>query len=111
MVLGQITRAFHFRDSKVFLNLYKQYVRPHLEFSVAAWAPWTQEDIETLEKIQRRAVRAVSGLKSHSYEERLTELKLPSLSERRREIDMVQTYKTVNDENSEQFLVKAGVRR
>ena len=43
MVLGQITRTFHYRDAKVFLNLYKQYVRPHLELSVAAWAPWTQE--------------------------------------------------------------------
>ena len=41
VVLGQITRAFHYRDRGVFLNLYKQYVRPHLEFSVAAWAPWT----------------------------------------------------------------------
>ena len=39
VVLGQITRAFHYRDRGVFLNLYKQYVRPHLEFSVAAWAP------------------------------------------------------------------------
>ena len=40
-VLSQIMRAFHYRDGHVFLNLYKQYVRPHLEFSVAAWAPWT----------------------------------------------------------------------
>ena len=30
-VLGQIMRAFHYRDGHVFLNLYKQYVRPHLE--------------------------------------------------------------------------------
>ena len=50
VVLGQITRAFHNR--KVFLNLHKQYVRPHLEFSVTAWAPWTQEDMETLEKVK-----------------------------------------------------------
>ena len=35
-VLSQIARAFHFRDKNVFLNLYKQYVRPHLEFAVQA---------------------------------------------------------------------------
>ena len=64
VVLGQITRAFHYRDRGVFLNLYKQYIRPHLKFLVAAWAPWTQEDIETLEKVQKRAVKAVSGLNS-----------------------------------------------
>ena len=111
VVLGQITRAFHYRDRRVFLNLYKQYVRPHLEFSVAAWSPWTKEDIETLEKVQKRAVKAVSGLRSSSYEERLVELKLPSLQERRREIDMVQTYKMVNDAESEQIFVRADGRR
>ena len=35
-VLGQITRAFHYRDRKTFLSLYIQYVRPHLEFAVPA---------------------------------------------------------------------------
>jgi Reverse transcriptase (RNA-dependent DNA polymerase) len=39
-VLGQITRAFRYRDKSVFLQLYKQYVRPHLEFAVQAWSPW-----------------------------------------------------------------------
>ena len=28
-VLGQISRAFHFRDKDIFTGLYKQYVRPH----------------------------------------------------------------------------------
>ncbi len=32
-VLGQLTQAFHYRDRHVFMRLYKQYVRPHLEFS------------------------------------------------------------------------------
>ena len=112
MVLGQITRSFHYRDRKVYLNLYKQYVRPHLEFFVTAWAPWTVEDTETLEKVQKRAVKAaVSGLRSQTYEERLVELRLPSLSERRREMDMVQTYKMVNWEKGEQIFERANVRR
>ena len=100
-----------YRDRKVYLNLYKQYVRPHLEFSVTAWAPWTVEDTETLEKDQKRAVKAVSGLRSQTYEERLVELRLPRLSERRREMDMVQTYKMVNWENGEQIFERANVRR
>ena len=33
-VLSQISRAFHFRDRHVFLKLYIQYLRPHLEFAV-----------------------------------------------------------------------------
>ena len=111
VVLGQITRPFHYRDRRVFLNLYKQYVRPHLEFSVTAWAPWTQEDIETLEKVQKRAVKAVTGLKSQTYEEHLVELKLPSLRERRREMDMVQTYNLLNSESGKNIFERADIRR
>ena len=48
-VLGQITRAFHYRDRHVFVRLYKQYVRPHLEFSTQAWSPWTEADRMCLE--------------------------------------------------------------
>ena len=43
-VLGQITRAFHYRDRHVYMRLYTQYVRPHLEFSTQVWAPWTEGD-------------------------------------------------------------------
>ena len=39
MVLGQLGRAFHFRDKYVFVRLYKTNVRPHLEFAGQAWAP------------------------------------------------------------------------
>ena len=44
IILGSISRAFHYRDRYVFLNLYKTYVRPHLEFCTAAWSPWTEAD-------------------------------------------------------------------
>ena len=99
-VLAQITRAFHYRDKHVFKNLYQQYVRPHLEFAVAAWSPWLQADIDGLEAVQRRAVKAISGLKSNTYEERLKELGLPSLHARRQETD-----------NSELWFERADSRR
>jgi len=71
------------RDRNIFLRLYQQYVRPHLEFASPAWSPWTEADKAVLEKIQRRAVGMVSGLKRQSYEEKLLELNLPSLEEKR----------------------------
>ena len=70
-VLGQVSRAFHFRDRRVFVQLYKQYVRPHLEFAVPAWSPWTIGDKDTLEKVQRRAVRMISGLQGATYKAKL----------------------------------------
>ena len=95
-VLSQVTRSFHYRDKKTFLQIYKQYVRPHLEFSVPAWSPWSVADKDLLEKVQERAVRMMSGLQGTSYAERLLELGLPSLELRRRHYDLTQVYKIVN---------------
>lgn len=92
-VLGQISRSFHYRDRFVFVNLYKQYVRPHLEYCAPAWAPWTVTDINCIEKVQERAVRMISGLRSKNYYERLKELNLQTLKDRRIRADMIQTFK------------------
>ena len=48
-ILDEISRAFHFRDRFVYVNLYKKYVRCHMEFSVSAWCPWSVADKEALE--------------------------------------------------------------
>ena len=37
--LYMLSSAFHFHDKKVFLRLYFQYVRLHLEFATPAWNP------------------------------------------------------------------------
>jgi hypothetical protein len=95
-VLGQIARAFHYRDRHVFVQLYVQYVRPHLEFSTQAWSPWTAADKNVLERVQQRAVKMVSGLQSKVYEDRLKELGLQTLEERRHQADMVMVHKIMH---------------
>jgi hypothetical protein len=66
------------------MQLYKQYVRPHLEFAVQAWSLWLQADIDVLEKVQKWAVSMVSRLISRHYEARLKELGLTMPAERMR---------------------------
>jgi hypothetical protein len=44
-------RAFHCRDRHIFVRLYTQYVKPHLEFARPARSPWLEADKEKLEKI------------------------------------------------------------
>ncbi len=95
-VLGQLARGIHNRDRNIFLRLYQQYVRPHLEFASPAWSPWQEGDKECLEKVQRRAVGMIASLKSRDYSERLKELGLTTMEERRHQPDMVQVYKIVN---------------
>ena len=95
-VLPQLCRSFHYRDRHVFIKLYKTYVRPHLEFATPAWSPWTTEDKDCLEDVQRRAIRMVSGLRATTYEAKLEELGVFSLEERRHQADMQQVYKILH---------------
>ena len=95
-VLRQLMQTFKFRDKKVFIQLYKQYVRPHLEFATPVWSPWTQGDIDLLESVQEKAVKQVVGLKSRGYLERLKELGLTTLQDRRWRFDLIQTYKIIH---------------
>ena len=94
-ILYQIARNFHFRDKKVFLDLYKKHVRVHLEYASPAWSPFRIGDIEVLEKVQQKFVNMVSGLNGTTYEQKLSELDLPTLAERRLRFDMIQTFKII----------------
>lgn len=82
-ILGMIKRTFSVRDKEVILQLYKSLVRPHLEYSVQAWNPHFQKDIDLLEGVQRRATKLISSLKDKTYEERLCILNLTTLETRR----------------------------
>jgi uncharacterized protein YchJ len=73
-VLSQISRAFHYRDRHIFKSRYVQYVRPHLEYAAVSWPPWFEADKAVIEKVQKRAMSMVSGLKGTTYEEKLQDL-------------------------------------
>ena len=77
------------------MGLYQTYVRPHLEYAVAAWSPWSQGDKEILEAVQRRAVMMVTNLKGKDYQQRLQELGITTLEERRERGDLIQAYKVL----------------
>jgi ribonucleases P/MRP protein subunit RPP40 len=74
-------------------------VRPHLEFAVQEWSPWQQADKDTMENVQRMAIGMVSGLQGRTYEDRLRELGLTTLEERRHQFDMAQMYKICTEKD------------
>ncbi|KAL8599335.1 hypothetical protein ACOMHN_008050 [Nucella lapillus] len=57
--LGFIRRNLKIGNKKTKETAYKALVRPFLEYAASVWDPYTANEIETLEKIQRRAARWV----------------------------------------------------
>ena len=82
-ILGLITRNITYKGKKLIIPLYKAIVRHHLEYCIQAWRPYRKKDIDTLERIQRRATKMNPELRDLSYEERLKECGLTTLETRR----------------------------
>ena len=66
---------------------------------VLSWSPWTQSDIKTLERVQERAARMISGLQGSTYDEKMAELF--TLGKWRVQLDMVQTFKIIHGYDNE----------
>ena len=92
-VLGQLARGVGYRDKVTFLELYRVYVRPHLEYAVVSWCPWSKGDRDCLEKVQRRALGMVTNLQAGTYESRLREAGMTTLQARRERGDMITTFR------------------
>ena len=93
--LGLLLRSFHFRRKSNLVPLFKSFVRPRLEFGAGAWSPWTETDKKTLERVQERLIRSISDVRGASYEEKLADVGLTTLEERRKRGDLIEAFKTL----------------
>ena len=55
----------------------------------------SQKDIDKVERVQRRVTKMIPNLRNKSYEERLEELNLFTLSHRRLRGDLIQVFKII----------------
>ena len=83
-------------------SVYLTSVRPVLEYAQLAWCGLSVQDINHLERLQRRAARVITGVKPWSstgtcHEVLLAHAGLPTLSERRLIAQAVFVFKVVND--------------
>ena len=92
-IMAVIKRTFTCLDCECFNLLYKSLVRTHLEYSVTTLFPYKMKDIETIEKIQKRATKQVKKIRHLIYSERLKRLNLPTLRYRRHHGDTIEVYK------------------
>ncbi|KAJ8039553.1 hypothetical protein HOLleu_17308 [Holothuria leucospilota] len=98
-MLGLIKRNFSSFSKEIVLNLYKQLVRPHLDYAAQAWSPFHEKDKFLLEQVQRRASHLIPEVKHLPYHVRLTHLGLTTLELRRIREDMLQMYKFLSERN------------
>ena len=98
-VLSQVRRATIVRDRSTVMAMYRSFVRPLLEFAAPAWSPHKRGDVEALEKVQKRCLRMISNLGGMTYEQKLTELNLQTLEDRRLRGDAIEAFKYINGFN------------
>ena len=96
-VLGVIKRSLGNDNRHAFSCLFKLLVRPILEYAAPVWSPYQKKDIESSEKVQRRASRlALKQTRGEmSYEDRCRLLNWQTLEKRREFLSPVQCYKIV----------------
>ena len=92
-ILGKFSKFFTYKGKKVMKSLYCTFVRPILDFAVQVWSPYLNDDIEKIERVQRRATKIIPELRHLNYEERLVKLNLTTLSTRRARGDIIQFFK------------------
>ena len=90
-----ILRCFLSRDVTLLTRAFTVYVRPILEYNCVVWSPHLKQDIEKIERVQRRYTKRLCGLSNISYSERLRRLQLCSLEQRRLHFDLLMCYRII----------------
>lgn len=93
---GLMLHSFQSRSENVILPLYKTLIRPILEYASVAWNPYLIKQVKQIESVQRYITKRIIGYSLMSYDDRLSALKLPCLSNRREYFDLVEMYKVIN---------------
>jgi len=79
--------------TNVMVTLFQTLVRSNLEYCSQVWSPHTKQDVELVEKVQRRFTKSLLYGCNYSYKERLIHLGLLPLSYRREIGDLLFFYK------------------
>ena len=98
-LIGLIYRRFYqCSNSERLFQMYISLVRPHLEYRYASqvWNPYKTGEINSLEDVQKFALRMCAKHWDSSYDDLLQPFSLPSLQQRREYLDLSTMFKIVH---------------
>ena len=97
-LVGLLYRRFYkHANTSTLLQLYKSFIRPHLEYCAIVWDPHLLKDVEALEKVQRFALRMCLKNWSLDHNQLYQQSNLPPLVNRRSNAKLCHLYRIVND--------------
>ena len=95
--MRQFFRTFTLRDRDFCIFLYCTYIRPLVESNTTIFYPSLIQDIDCVERVQRRFTKRLPGVSHLGYLERLRILGLDSLEVRRIHHDLILLFKIINN--------------
>lgn len=93
---SMLLRHISHKTKNIMVPLYKALVRPMMEYGNSVWCPSWKKDIKRIEDVQKNFTRHIIGMRTLSYEERLSTLKLPSQAYRRLRGDLIEVFKIIH---------------
>ena len=94
---GMVYRAFTSRNMAFMVKMFMTHIRPILEYNCEIWSPASLQNIDLVERVQRRFTKRIGGLHSRSYPERLSACGLEPLELRRIKRDLVFVFKLMKN--------------
>ena len=96
-LVGLLYRRFHqYSNSTTLINLYRSFIRPHLEYASIVWNPGLKGETEAIENVQKFALRMCTRSWNSDYEELLATADLPSLKDRRSRACLCHLFKIIH---------------
>src|SRR5579872_7559421 len=110
-----ILNCFKSKNREMLFRAFVVFVRPILEYRSNLWCPYKKSEIDSIESVQRRFTKRLSGMAGLQYSERLNILRIESLEQRRLKADLYMYYKIiaglVDLPIDEFFLFRGGITR
>ena len=103
---GNLLRSTVNRSPQFMLTLFVSHIRPILEYGCSVWNLGYLGDSRMLEGVQRRWTRAIDGLSTLSYHDRLKALDLFSLKGRRLRHDLIKFWSVFRDHEGDNGLLE-----